>query len=132
MRILRADSLDAALLAHGLDVIDRNTRLQARLIEDLLDVSRAIAGKVDLDIRPVQLAPVLEAAIDAARPAADAKQIGLQAVVGAGGTVSGDRDRLGQIVSNLLTKCDQVHCQKAATRGQDEPPRRVADRNQRQ
>ena len=104
MQILRAKNSDAAIMAHGLDVIDRNTKLQARLIEDLIDVSRAIAGKVDLDLRPTELAAVLDAAIDAVRPAADAKQIGLQAVFdAAGATVSGDRDRLGQIVSNLLT-----------------------------
>jgi CheY-like chemotaxis protein len=91
-------------LAHGLEVIARNTKLQARLIEDLLDVSRAIAGKVDLDVRPVLLGPIVEAALDGVRPAADTKRIHLQAALDMSvGFVSGDRDRLGQIVSNLLT-----------------------------
>jgi signal transduction histidine kinase/ActR/RegA family two-component response regulator len=104
MRILRTGSPDATAVAHGLDVIDRNTKLQARLIEDLLDVSRAIAGKVDLDLRSVELGSVIEAALDAARPAADAKRIRLEATLETSiGLVAGDRDRLGQIVSNLLT-----------------------------
>ena len=103
-RVLRTGQPDAAALKHGLDVIDRNTKLQARLIEDVLDVSRAIAGKVDLDVRPVPLHPVVEAALDAVRPDADAKGVRLAAVLDASvGFVAGDRDRLGQIVTNLLT-----------------------------
>lgn len=104
MHILRAGNLDAAAVTHGLDVVERNTKLQVRLIEDLLDVSRAVAGKVDLELRPVPLGQVVEASLDALRPAADAKRIRLTAVVDTSvGLVSGDRDRLGQIVSNLLT-----------------------------
>ena len=104
MRILQTGHPDAAALAHGLDVIERNTKLQGRLIEDLLDVSRAIAGKVDLDVRRVELHPVVAAALDAIRPAADAKRIRLEIDLDTSvGIVSGDRDRLGQIVSNLLT-----------------------------
>ena len=104
MHILRTGNLDAAAVTHGLDVVERNTKLQVRLIEDLLDVSRAVAGKVDLDLRPVPLGHVVEASLDALRPAADAKRIRLTAVVDTSvGLVSGDRDRLGQIVSNLLT-----------------------------
>jgi signal transduction histidine kinase len=104
MHIPRTGNLDAAAVTHVLDAVERNTKLQVRLVEDLLDVSRAVAGKVDLDLRPVPLGHVVQASLDALRPAADAKRIRLTAVVETSvGLVSGDRDRLGQIVSNLLT-----------------------------
>lgn len=103
-RMLRMDMLDEATAAHALETVERNARVQAQLIEDLLDVSRIITGKLRLDVRPMQLLPVIEAAIDSVRPAADAKNIELQAMLDPlAGLVSGDANRLQQIVWNLLS-----------------------------
>jgi signal transduction histidine kinase/HAMP domain-containing protein/ActR/RegA family two-component response regulator len=102
--LLRTGSPDPAKLARGLDVIERSTRAQASLIDELLDVSRIVSGKMALDLRPVDLVPVVDAALDAIRPAAAAKQVALHAVreVGAA-VVHGDPDRLRQVVANLLS-----------------------------
>ncbi len=103
-RMLRMDMLDEATSAHALETVERNAKAQAQLIEDLLDVSRIITGKLRLDVRPMELLPVIEAAIDAVRPAADAKNIELQmALDPLSGAVSGDPNRLQQIVWNLLS-----------------------------
>ena len=103
-RMLKTAELDAPTSDRALDAIERNARSQAQLIEDLLDISRIVAGKMRLEIRPLDLAPVLNAALDAVRPAADAKNIRLRAVVDpAAGTISGDAERLQQVVWNLLT-----------------------------
>jgi signal transduction histidine kinase/ActR/RegA family two-component response regulator len=93
-----------ASLAEGLETIDRNARAQSRLIEDLLDFSRINAGKLRLDVHPVDLADVIDAAIDVVRPAADAKQIRIERTLDSeAGRVSGDHDRLQQVVWNLLS-----------------------------
>jgi signal transduction histidine kinase len=103
-RMLRRDMLDETARRHALEVIERNADAQVRLIEDLLDVSRIITGKLRLDLRPVEPAGVVEAAVDALRPTADAKGISVQLTLGPGaGPVSGDPDRLQQIVWNLLS-----------------------------
>jgi PAS domain S-box-containing protein len=103
-RMLRADKLDAATSARALEAIERNAKSQAQLIEDLLDVSRIISGKLRLDVRSVELPLVIEAAIDAVRPAAEAKQIRLQTVLDPrAAPVAGDSDRLQQVVWNLLS-----------------------------
>jgi PAS domain S-box-containing protein len=103
-RMLRADKLDGATSARALEAIERNAKSQAQLIEDLLDVSRIISGKLRLDVRSVELPLVIEAAIDAVRPAAEAKQIRLQTVLDPrAGPVAGDSDRLQQVVWNLLS-----------------------------
>src|SRR5947209_10585881 len=81
-RLLRVGALASARAAHGLEVIDRNTKLLAQLIEDLLDVSRIVTGKLQVDRRPVDPVVVLEAAIDAVQGLADMKRIDLH-----GGTV---------------------------------------------
>jgi len=102
-RMLRSGRLGPDAIARGLEVIDRNARLQAQLIEDLLDVSRIITGKLRLDIRAIELAPVVEAALDAVRDAAEAKTIALETEFDAAiGPVRGDPDRLQQVVWNLL------------------------------
>src|SRR5438128_10292630 len=70
---LRRGTLDAAARARGIEVIERNVKVQARLIDDLLDTSRIMTGKVRLDVRPVDLRGVIDAALDSVRPAAEAK-----------------------------------------------------------
>jgi PAS domain S-box-containing protein len=103
-QMLQRGPLTAELAARGLGAIERNARAQARLVEDLLDVSRIIAGKLNIQTAPVQLAPVVDAAVDAVRPAADAKQLALDVRVDAGlPAVGGDADRLRQVVANLLS-----------------------------
>jgi len=103
-RLLRSGRLDAEARARALEVIERNTKLQARLIEDLLEVSRIIAGKLRLEWTPVDLASTVDGAIDAVRAAADAKDITLELELERDlGPVRGDRNRLQQIVWNLVS-----------------------------
>jgi PAS domain S-box-containing protein len=102
-RLLRTRELDPATIARALETIERNAKSQAQLIEDLLDVSRIIRGKLRLQVRPVELLPVIEAAIDAIRPAADAKNIQLESALTKLDPVLGDPDRLQQVVWNLLS-----------------------------
>jgi PAS domain S-box-containing protein len=90
--------------ADALGIIYRNARSQAQLIDDLLDVSRIITGKLRIEIRPVDLAPVVEAAVAVVRPAASAKRVQLQTVFEPGtGLIAGDPERLQQVVWNLLS-----------------------------
>ena len=101
--LLRQGQLDAATADHGLETIERNAQLQARIVEDLLDVSRAITGKLRLNVRPIGLEPVVRAAIESVRPAAEAKDIRVEVALGGEpGDVSGDAERLQQVVWNLL------------------------------
>jgi len=87
----------------GLETIERNARLQAQLIEDILDVSRSISGKLRLDIKPVELISVIRAAVDAVRPAAEGKDIQLQLLLDpAADHVQADATRMQQIIWNLL------------------------------
>ncbi|HZG52166.1 MAG TPA: hybrid sensor histidine kinase/response regulator, partial [Pyrinomonadaceae bacterium] len=103
-RLLGTGQLDEATERRALETIERNAQSQVQLIDDILDVSRIIRGKLRLNVRPAQLAPVIEAAVDSVRPAAEAKGIRLQVVLDAGaGPVTGDPDRLQQVVWNLLT-----------------------------
>ncbi len=88
----------------GLEVIQRNARVQARLIEDLIDMSRIISGKIRLEVQHVELIPVIEAAIEAIRPAAEARSIRIQTTMDPlAGPVKGDPARIQQIVWNLLS-----------------------------
>jgi PAS domain S-box-containing protein len=88
----------------AIEVIDRNARAQVRLIDDLLDLSRIMTGKIRLDLHQVSCTSVAEAAVDSAKPSADAKGIRLKAILGASqDTVSADSARLQQVVWNLLT-----------------------------
>lgn len=103
-RMLRTGKLDETTSARALETIERNAKSQAQLIEDLLDVSRIISGQMRLDVQPVDLAPIIQAAADSMRPAADAKAIGLHVGLDPRtGPVSGDPTRLQQIVWNLLS-----------------------------
>ena len=103
-QLLIARRDDPNTLAHGLDVIDRNVRVQMQLIEDLLDVSRIISGKVRLDIQRVNVPEIIDAAIESVKPAADAKDIRLERMIDPHASpVSGDPGRLQQVLWNLLT-----------------------------
>ncbi|QDT75125.1 hybrid sensor histidine kinase/response regulator [Lacipirellula limnantheis] len=103
-QILRSNALPPAETAEGIEVIERNARAQAQIIEDLLDMSRIISGKVRLDVQRVDLAAVIRAAIETIKPAADAKGIRLRAVLDPlVGPVSGDPNRLQQVFWNLLS-----------------------------
>ena len=103
IQLLRDDS-EPVHIAEGLETIERNARAQSRLIEDILDFSRINAGKLRLDVRPVELVDVIGAAIEVVRPATDAKGVNMDSVLDPNsGLVSGDPDRLQQVVWNLLS-----------------------------
>ncbi len=88
----------------GLETIVRNARAQAQLIEDLLDMNRIVSGKIRLDVQRLDLAPVVEAALDSVRPSADGKGIVIRRTLDPNsGPVFGDPNRLQQVVWNLLT-----------------------------
>jgi PAS domain S-box-containing protein len=102
--MLRGGSLDEPSMRRGLEVIERNVRVQTQLIGDLLDVSRIITGKLRLEARPVDLRPVVEAGVEAVKPSAEAKGIRLTLDVPDDlPEITGDPDRLQQVVWNLVT-----------------------------
>ena len=102
--VLRGDPADAEGVAEGLTIIERNARAQNQIIEDLLDMSRIISGKVRLDVHRMDLAPIVEAAIETVRPAATARGIRVQTVLDpTARPVSGDPNRLQQVFWNLLS-----------------------------
>jgi PAS domain S-box-containing protein len=91
-------------LGHGLEVIERNARAQVQLVNDLLDLSRILAGQVRLDVQRVALAEVIAAAVESSQPTAHAKSIRLEKILDPRSSiVSGDPGRLQQVVWNLLT-----------------------------
>jgi PAS domain S-box-containing protein len=103
-RMLQTGKLDEGTTARALGAIERNAESQNQLIGDLLDFSRIISGKIRLDVGRVELASVVEAALDVVGPAADAKEIRLQAVLDPkAGPISGDPERLQQVMWNLLS-----------------------------
>ncbi len=103
-QVLRLRRMSPEEIDQGLDAIERNARVQIRLIEDLLDMSRITAGKLRLDVQPVDPVRIIEAAMETVRPAADAKGIRLQKLLDpCAGPVSGDPNRLQQVVWNLLS-----------------------------
>ena len=103
-QLLRSGTLDPEKAARGLEVIERNVVSLSQLIDDLVDVSRVVSGKFRLDVRPVDLVPVIRAAVESQRPASDAKHIRLQIVLDErAGMISGDSERLQQVMGNLLS-----------------------------
>jgi PAS domain S-box-containing protein len=103
-RILSSKNLDDETAVRGLKAIEQNAKAQAQLIEDLLDVSRIISGKFRLNNEPVEVAGVIEAAVDSVRPTAEVKGVRLQVTLDPdAGPVSGDASRLQQVVWNLLS-----------------------------
>jgi signal transduction histidine kinase/CheY-like chemotaxis protein len=104
IHILRGGQLDEHSATRALETIERNARSQNQLIEDLLDVSRIITGKIRLDVRLVDPASLIESAIEAVLPAAEAKEIRVHKRLDAAvGSISGDPARLQQVVWNLLS-----------------------------
>jgi signal transduction histidine kinase/CheY-like chemotaxis protein len=99
----REKVVNPTILAKGLAVIERNSRAQVKLIEDILDVSRIISGKLRLELKPIEVESVLRAAAEAIRPVADAKGVSLRAASTQGTMVLGDPDRLQQVLWNLLS-----------------------------
>lgn len=103
-RLVRTGKLDEAEMGKALETIERNARAQAQLIDDLLDVSRIITGKLRMDVRPTDPNGFIEAAIDAVSPAAEAKGVRVQKIMDTGAvSVPGDPIRLQQVIWNLLS-----------------------------
>lgn len=103
-KLLPRKTNDPEALARGLQVIERNAKAQVRLIDDLLDMNRIISGKVRLDVQPIDMAGLIDAALDAIRPAAEAKGIALRSNVNpVASPIAGDPNRLQQVIWNLLT-----------------------------
>jgi signal transduction histidine kinase/DNA-binding response OmpR family regulator len=101
--IMRSTELSKNELSHGLETIERNARSQSQLIDDLLDVSRIITNKLEIEYRAVDLSSIIEAAIDSVRPALEAKEIELESCIESGAPVLGDATRLQQIFWNLFS-----------------------------
>jgi signal transduction histidine kinase/CheY-like chemotaxis protein len=101
--LMRQGKLDETGMGRALEVIERNAMLQTQLIDDLLDVSRIISGSLHVDLRPIALGPVIEAAVASARPLLSAKEVFVEVVLDpAAPIVCADARRTQQIVSNLL------------------------------
>jgi signal transduction histidine kinase len=101
---LRKSAPSEATLARGLELIERNAKAQARLVEDILDVSQVITGKLQLDVGPVDAIAVISAAVDMVQPAADSKGIQLAMMLDpAARRIAGDATRLQQVLWNLLS-----------------------------
>lgn len=103
--LLRGESLkEPEAQRQAIEVIDRNARAQAQLVDDLLDLSRIMTGKLRLDLNQLSFTTIVEAAVDSVRPTAEAKGIRLKAILGAShDVISADGGRLQQVVWNLLT-----------------------------
>jgi len=102
--LLRSRKFDEATTARALETIERNAKAQAQLIDDLLDIAQLMRGKLTLDIRPVELVPLIESAIETARPAAESKSIRLiSALDPSAGSIFADYNRLQQVAWNLFS-----------------------------
>jgi signal transduction histidine kinase len=101
--LLRMNKLREPDFAHALETIERNARSQSQLIDDLLDVSRIVTGKLQIELSSVDLSSVIEAAVESVHPALATKEIDLQTLVEPGFRVRGDAHRLQQIFWNLFT-----------------------------
>jgi PAS domain S-box-containing protein len=111
--MLRSGTLDEPSILRGLEVIERNVRAQTQLIGDLLDVSRIITGKLRLEVRRIEIVPVVEAGVEAVRPSAEAKEIELRVDIASDvPAITGDPDRLQQVVWNLVSNAVKFTPQK--------------------
>jgi PAS domain S-box-containing protein len=107
-RLLRSGRLDKDSSIHALEVIERNAWSQQQIIEDILDVSRVITGKLQLNLGPVNINSVVEAALDSVRPALQAKEIRIETSIDENlNVVSADADRLRQVIWNLLSNASR-------------------------
>jgi K+-sensing histidine kinase KdpD len=102
-KLLQAGTVAREQIPKALDTIERNARMQARLIEDMLDLARNEQGKLVLSVGPTEMVRVVESALDAVRPAAELKGVRLQPVLDSHATIIGDSDRLQQVVWNLVS-----------------------------
>ena len=103
-RLLRGGLLSGDKLARGLETVERNANWLTQIIDDVLDVSRIVSGKIRLDVQPVQLPVIVDNAVATVQPAADAKGVRIQTILDPRvGPISGDPDRLRQVLWNLLT-----------------------------
>lgn len=103
-RMLRGNMLPPEQVARGLETVERNARWLTQIVDDVLDVSRIVSGKIRLDVQTVELPGIVDNAVATVQPAADAKAIRLQTLIDPRiGPVSGDPDRLQQVMWNLLT-----------------------------
>jgi PAS domain S-box-containing protein len=102
-RLLQNGKLDAAKTQQALQIIERNAQIQSELIEDLLDTSRILQGKLNLNTSPINLTSIIRAALETVRLAAEAKSIKVEADVAEVGLVFGDATRLQQVIWNLLS-----------------------------
>ena len=120
-QILNRETLESDDARQGLQAIERNTRAQAQMIEDLLDMSRISAGKVRLDVHPLLLADVVSQAVQSVRPSAEVKGVRLITVIEpSAGSVVGDAGRLQQVVWNLLTNAIKIHPARRTCAGRAE------------
>ncbi|RKH61135.1 PAS domain-containing sensor histidine kinase, partial [Corallococcus interemptor] len=103
VQLLRTGNLSEPRRERAMETIERNARSQGQLIEDLLDVSRIVSGKLKLDVAPVDLSAVVQQALESVRPAADARGIEVRSTVDTSSSVMGDPHRLQQVVWNLLS-----------------------------
>jgi signal transduction histidine kinase/ActR/RegA family two-component response regulator len=133
IRMLRTGALPAATVERALDTVERNTRLQVQLVEDLLDVSRIITGKLKLDLRPTHVAAVVDQAVESLAAAAAAKSIAVRrSVADALPPLHADANRLQQVVANLLANAVKFtpaggHVEVAAALAGDRVELTVAD-----
>jgi signal transduction histidine kinase/CHASE1-domain containing sensor protein/ActR/RegA family two-component response regulator len=103
-RLLEAGTLDDSVTQQAVEVIWRNAKAQAQIVDDILDVSRIITGNLSLDLHPLEVVPVVENAINVVRPTADAKGIKIEKYFDAKpAMISGDANRLQQVIWNLLS-----------------------------
>jgi PAS domain S-box-containing protein len=103
-RMLRGKMLPEDQIDRGLETIERNSRWLTQIVDDVLDVSRIVSGKIRLDVQPVELPAIVDNAVATVQPAADAKQVRIQTLLDPRlGPISGDPDRLQQVVWNLMS-----------------------------
>jgi len=128
--LLRQQVDNRAQLSRGLAAIERNTRLQADLISELLDVSRIVSGKLRLDIQPVDPAKVIQAALEGLTPAREAKALVLKTSFDPRlGMISADPARLQQVILESGQQRDQIHSQRRSDRGQPQARRQAGPAN---
>ena len=115
--LMRSTPMDEARRAKALETIERNARLQQKIVEDILDVSRIIAGQLRLEKEPMPFRPIVESAVESIRPMAAAKSIGLTVELGDDpAIIIGDHERLQQIVWNLLSNAIKFTPDEGAVR----------------